>query len=133
MLTVLKNKAEEQQVKDFNIDVFYDENKNIHALNKVAQKLLSQYNTYKSYDLPIRLNFEKETAEENFPQKIILSDLTKINELPFDNKNPNYIEQLRPYIYELSTNDNNTLYETQLLDVMIDVYKKLQTSEKKNY
>ena len=131
VLTILKNKAEEQQVKDFNIDVFYDENKNIHALNKVSQKLLSQYNTYKSYDLSIRLNLEKETAEENLPQKIILSDLTKINELPFDNKNPNYIEQLRPYIYELSTNDNNTLYETQLLDVMIDVYKKLQTSERK--
>lgn len=130
ILNTLQGYAQQQNVEGFDISVFYEENKKIHALNKIAQSLLSQYHTYKKHPEQVRIGLETVTSENNLPQMAILNSETAIQEIPFISGNPNYIEQLRPFIYELTVNDEKTLYERQLLDVMIDVYKKLQISER---
>lgn len=130
ILDTLQGYAQQQNAEDFDVSVFYEENKKIHALNKIAQSLLSQYHTYKKHTEQVRIGFEEITSENNLPQMAILNSETAIQEIPFISDNPNYIEQLRPFIYELTVNDEKTLYETQLLDVMVDIYKKLQVSER---
>lgn len=46
-----------------------------------------------------------------------------------NNINSNFIEQLRPHIFYLSEKDNKTLYENDMLNAMLDIYKDLKVCE----
>lgn len=49
---------------------------------------------------------------------------------PIDNINPNYIEQMRPIIFNLSAIDNKNDFLNKINEAMINVFKQLQKSEK---
>jgi hypothetical protein len=52
------------------------------------------------------------------------------NQKPIDNINPNYIEQMRPIIFNLSAIDNKNDFLNKINEAMINVFKQLQKSEK---
>ena len=92
----------------------------IATLNIMARKLLGLYHRYEGADV--------ERDEKDF--YAALSDEMAMPEFYYTSINPNYIEQLRPAIFNLSAIDNKDLFMTLVSDTMVDVYKELRSVEK---
>lgn len=75
---------------------------------------------------------EKGKAESIFKyqNKAYLEQKQRMSPESFESINPNYIEQLRPIIFNLSAIDNKNDFLNKINETMINVYKELQKSEK---
>lgn len=128
---VLMSKAtdDNREIVEQAIKKIFEENKKILTINVYARKLLE---TYKDY---LRSTDDaKKIINSNTKESILLTTIenTIANSdsmnIEFDGNN--YIELLRPYIFELSFDDNKNNYQKMILDGMLDLYKKLSYSEK---
>ena len=107
-------------IKDLDIKKVKEQIENIKRQNIMAAKLLNVFNKYdeKSEEIGIAgfydfLAIELESAEENY-----------------SGINPNYIEQLRPLIYNFSFIDNKNAFQNQLNETMLKVFEEIRSSER---
>lgn len=93
--------------------------KDVQTLNIFAHKLLNLYERTKG-------------LEHAFTEKDFYIELSKQlveSEHLYHSINPNYIEQLRPIIFNLSAIDNKDIFQTLLSDTMIQVFDELKAQE----
>lgn len=93
----------------------------VATLNVMARKLLGVYQTYKDQD------------DSQLDENAFYAALTEEMEGPdftYSSINPNYIEQLRPLIFNLTAIDNKHLFMTLLSDTMVDVFQELRKIER---
>ena len=129
-LKKINEKATDENKLD--IDVITSSNEKLFALNRVSQALLSQYKRYLSLDDIAKQKINDSTLESNFVHNAIIKLIEgdEVYNVQFQSDNKNYIEQLRPHIFDLTVDDNKSKYENLLLDSMIDVYNKMKIIEK---
>lgn len=135
-----------QSIKDkipnLDSDLLYNEAKNIHIQNKIAKILLKIYADNKEDAVTKLANDElaangEEIApttvkNEEYLSLLILKEINEPSNYIEENViNPNYIEQLRPFIFGLSADDTKNSFMDSLTDHMIGVYESIKTSEKK--
>lgn len=92
----------------------------VETLNVMAHKLLNFYHRFKRQ---VHTFGEKEFYQE------LASELTS----PYDHYesvNPNYIEQLRPVIFNLAAIDNKDLFFALLGETMTQVFEQLRQTER---
>lgn len=92
----------------------------VKALNIMSQKLLGMYTSNRDVDAAYS---EKEYYQE-------LSAALMNEEFRYTSINPNYIEQLRPIIFNLSAIDNKDQFKSLMLDTMTEVFEKLRRVER---
>lgn len=93
----------------------------VKLLNETAQRLLNLYTAYTISDntLPLtKEDFYSALTEE-------LSNTTNM----YQSVNPNFIEQLRPIIFNLAAIDNKNIFLATLGDTMVQVFNDLRTIE----
>lgn len=119
--------AIQEKIPNLDTKLIYDEARNIHIQNNIAEILLQIYEDYK-------LLTDKEISEltatdfsENFLEQLNISE----NFIKQETINPNFIEQLRPLIFGLSADDTKTSYLNELNEAMINVFENVKTSEQK--
>ena len=117
---------------EFDVNVLLEENKKIMSLNIFAQGILSHYQNYNK----LAKTAKEELLLSSFKNDVVNDYLVKMISDPdsfkptYVSDNKNYIEQLRPLIFELTVDDTKNNYHEQLLQAMLDVYQKLSISEK---
>lgn len=94
----------------------------IKSINLFAQKLLSLYTDKQSRPTSFYGDFYTYLADE-----VAKTDLDSI---VYKSMNPNYIQQLRPIIYNLAAIDQKDAFDAQLADTMVDLYKTLRRKER---
>lgn len=94
---------------------------NIHRQNIFASKLLKMHKNH-------IIDSEKYDVEKFFD--LLALELENTGEA-FGGINPNYIEQLRPLIYNYSSIDNKNVFENQLNETMLKVFEEIRSSERK--
>ena len=107
--------------------VFDDAAENIHVQNQMAHRLLELHRRYRD------VLEQKKTAPDGgfvLPQfhEYMVGVITEDPSIP-DNINPNFIEQLRPLIFQLSADDDKDVFLDQLNEKMIGVFSSVKTSE----
>ena len=107
-------------IESLDVDKFKSHIDNIKRQNIFAAKLLKME---KKFD-----------AASNNLDKASFYDLLAIElehaEEDFGGINPNYIEQLRPLIYNYSFIDNKNSFQNELNEVMIKVFEEIRSSER---
>lgn len=135
-------KSIQEKIPNLNTQLLYDEAKNIHIQNKMAKVLLKIYaDNLKEEEILLEKQIEAEKNGEllntvkrdsNYLNLQLLKELNEpINYLEESVINPNYIEQLRPYIFGLSADDTKSNFMSALNDSMIGVFESIKSSEKK--
>lgn len=160
-ISALTIQSIKEKIPNLDVDLLYEEAKNIHIQNKVAKILLKIYATNQENNLVITTNANVGSGEfisvddlavtdknsKNVLSEQINTGITKnkeylnivllkelndpLNYVEDDVINPNYIEQLRPLIFGLSADDTKNTFFDALNDYMIDVFESIKTSEKK--
>ena len=92
----------------------------IATLNVVAQKLLNLYHQ--------NAGLEHTFGERDF--YAMLSEQMQNPENTYRSVNSNYIEQLRPVIFNLSAIDNKDIFMSLTADTMVDLYQELRRHER---
>lgn len=115
------------KIPSLDTNLLYEEAKNIHIQNQVAKTLLKIFKEYRALDAT-----ESEKLKvENF-QNIFIAELNKAeNYSDYEALNPNFIEQLRPVIFGLTADDQNTPFLDALNEAMVQVFENIKVSEKK--
>lgn len=119
--------AIQKKIPNIDIDLLYKEEKNIKIQNYKAQALLEIARTYEALPVELREQLSGEDFFKEFAEKI--ADLKNVKLEDF--VNTNFIEQLRPYIFTLSAQDDNTEFLNEVNDAMQNVFKELRVSERK--
>ena len=91
----------------------------IRSLNILSHKLLNLYH-------------ETRYSEHAYTEKDFYTELARAIASPdhtYHSINPNYIEQLRPVIFNLSAIDNKDIFHTMLSDSMVRVFDELRNQE----
>ncbi len=124
-----------EKIDNLNVDVLYNEAKNIHDQNNMAKILLKIYQNRKNYT-PLIENKDTQVEEyttltrEDF-YKVFLDEIKNDqNYKDNSNINPNYIEQLRPLIFGLAADYNKTPFMDSLEEKMVAVFESIKNSEK---
>lgn len=94
----------------------------VKAINLFAQKLLSLYKDKQANPTRYYGDFYTYLSDE-----VAKSDIDAIS---YKSMNPNYIQQLRPIIYNLSAIDEKDSFDAQLSDSMVNLYKTLKRKER---
>lgn len=123
----------------------------IAVLNVFAQRLLSLYNKKKDFDANYVPPEEPEILEEesldgeedeeklvsrpftgnDFFEKLAIEIGMDSSELDHDTSiNNNYIEQLRPIVFNLAAIDEKDSFETKIADYMSQIFQSLRQKEK---
>lgn len=114
-----------QQNDEVNVDKIITEIKNIHFLNVLSKGLLDKYNEYRNLDI----SNTNDDLVLTWLEDIVSNSREVIDSFDI-NENTNYIEQLRPFIFALSFNQEKKVWEDQVLNSFLDIYKKLRKSER---
>lgn len=93
---------------------------NIHRQNILAAKLL---NMSKKYDFE-----SSKFTKANFYDLLAIELENSIDE--YKAINPNFIEQLRPLIYNYSFVDNKNIFQNELNEVMLKVFEEIRGAER---
>lgn len=118
--------AIKQYVPLANIETIKNEEQNIKTQNILAKALIKTYEDYKL----IPQELQPSISKINF-YSIYAKNLADINN--GDSKqyaNTNFIEQLRPFIFSFTVNDNNDIFTEELNNAMKDIFTQLRQSEK---
>lgn len=101
-----------------------DRVEDVQSLNHFAHKLLSLYHRVTgNLSLP-----QAETAYSDFYRELAIEiDRT---DLSYESINPNYIEQLRPHIFNLAAIDNKDVFMATMADCMKGVFENLRQQER---
>lgn len=113
-----------QNIEGIDNTVIKDSINKIQEQNHMAYLLLSLNEKYKKFD--------KETVEKlekNDFYDLLTIQLTK-STLNYENINPNYIEQLRPIIYNYSIIENKNAFENEINNNMVKVYENIRKAER---
>lgn len=105
-------------ITDLNIDKLKEHVDNIKRQNIMASKLL---------------NMNKKHSQSSKLTKAVFYDLLAIeleDTKDFSGINPNYIEQLRPLIYNYSFVDNKNSFQNELNEVMVKVFEEIRYAER---
>lgn len=94
--------------------------KNVQTLNVFAHKLLNLYHRYHGVNHTF--------SEGDF--YALLSDEINNTVDSYQSINPNYIEQLRPAIFNLAAIDNKDMFMAVMADTMTGVYEDLRRQER---
>lgn len=113
-------------IPNFDVDLLQKEALNIRTQNKLAQVLLSIVDWHSRQTDEEKEGLGKGGFQEAFLNKIIES----VNYDTSNSVNSNFIEQLRPHIFELSANDKNTEFLDAMNEAMLDVFEAVKVSEK---
>lgn len=107
-------------IKDLDIEKVKEQVDNIKRQNIMAAKLLKIHHKHDevSTDLSVNQFYE-----------LLAIELEQSNE-EYEGINPNYIEQLRPLIYNLSFIDNKNAFQNQLNETMLKVFEEIRSSER---
>lgn len=107
-------------IKDLDVKALKEQVENIKRQNIMAAKLLNIFNKY---------NNESEKLTVNHFLDYLAIEL-EYAEKDFTGINPNYIEQLRPLIYNFSFIDNKNVFQNQLNETMMEVFEEIRKSER---
>ncbi len=129
---IVSNKTDEEvkelfsDVEGLDLDVIVKTIKQMKEQNVLAQKL---------YTLQSRFEFLPEEDKIAVSKDSIYSDMIVELEKPDspfvkENINPNFVEQLRPFIYTYATSNDLLDYEQGIMDEMIKVYSNLKRLER---
>lgn len=113
-----------KEEKDLDIDLIADTMQKIKEQNVFAKKLLM---------LQKRFNAMPEEAKAVIPKDRISQDIiVELNKniVEKEDINPNYIEQLRPYIYNYAASASVSDYELGIMNKMNEVYLDLKKLER---
>ncbi len=92
----------------------------VATLNVFARKLLGLHDRLKGHtDAFTEAEFYQELSKE-------LAE----PEFGYTSINPNYIEQMRPIIFNLSAIDNKDMFSTQILQMMVNAFEDLRRQER---
>jgi hypothetical protein len=118
-------KSIKDKIPNLNSDLLYDEAKNIHTQNQIAYILLKIYKNY----IELTTEEQEKLRDKHFAP-MLLSELNKFeNYLDYEPINANFIEQLRPIIFELTADDQNTPFLDEVNNSMVQVFENLKVSE----
>jgi single-stranded DNA-specific DHH superfamily exonuclease len=104
-------------IPNIDIEMLKSKIQDIKLKNVFARKLLNIYKKYSVHNAG--LDFSTTLGKE----------LT-LGEDVHHSINPNFIEQLRPYIFNLSAIDNKNVFMSKLNDMMVNVFEDLRILEK---
>lgn len=116
-----------KKIPDADVEVFYNEEKNIKIQNYKAQALLEIVTNYYSLPEDVREQLTGDEFYKEFSEKIADLRTVKLEEFV----NTNFIEQLRPHIFTLSAQDDNTAFLDQVNEAMQHIFTELRVSERK--
>lgn len=118
-------KAIKEKIPNLNVDVLYDEARNIHTQNQTAKILLKMYREFMALDA------EKKAATkgDDFAPKFINELNNAANYEDYEAINPNFIEQLRPLIFGLTADDQKVAFLDELNAAMVQVFENIKVSE----
>lgn len=108
-------------IQDLDVKKLKEEVDNIKRQNIMAAKLLNMFRDHND-------NSDKLDIPKFY--ELLAIELEYANE-EYEGINPNYIEQLRPLIYNFSFIDNKNIFQNQLNETMLKVFEEIRTSEKK--
>lgn len=92
----------------------------VKTLNVMSRKLLNMAN---------REWGSQDTYDERAFYSMLAEELST-KEDTYESVNPNYVEQLRPIIFNLAAIDNKDIFWALMYDTMVDVFEKLRRNEK---
>lgn len=115
-----------ENVENIDIDKVIDAIHKIQEQNKLAEKILTLQHRYLSVDQDVKDSLHKESIYQHLIIELDKEDLDIIS----NNINPNFIEQLRPYIYNYSASTASSTYENGIQEAMINVYTKIKVEER---
>jgi len=107
-------------IPDLDVKQLKEQVDNIKRQNIMAAKLL---NVFRKYDAE-----SDKLKKEDFYD--ILAVELEYAEQDFAGINPNYIEQLRPLIYNFSFIDNKNVFQNQLNETMLEVFEEIRSAER---
>ena len=91
----------------------------IKTLNVVSRKLLNLYHTY---------GHQQNSYTEKDFYNFLAEEMQNPNDA-YGSANPNYIEQLRPMIFNLAAIDNKDSFLARIADSMMEVFRELRSQE----
>ncbi len=153
MLSENQLKILKDNIPDIDIELIEKLNKQVVTANFIAMNLINNYLKYKLDSEFRELSNNKETYSQQMIYEVLNNGVTQkylesghldsletntdINLFKYmdDGKvsndgNTNYIEQLRPIIFEYSSNNYKTAFESGLMKEMLYVYQNLMSIEK---
>lgn len=113
-----------KQIDTLDKEIFVNALLDIKEQNVHASKLL-------------QLNFDFKLLKDDVKKVITSEEFYRdylnilVSDRSYSHFNNNYIEQLRPHIYFMTTNGNKGSYEVELLEKMKDVFSKVKLAERK--
>lgn len=99
--------------------------KGIKEQNLMAEKLLTLQKRFEALNPEMKIVLSKDRI---FEDMIVELDKNAIDE---ENINPNFVEQLRPFIFNYSTSPELLDYEKGIMEEMTNVYSKLKKEERR--
>lgn len=100
--------------------------KKIREQNKLAEKLLNLQYRFNSLPDDVKRSISGDRIYNDLLLELDKSKLDNISDI-----NPNYIEQLRPHIYNYAASEELLDYESSIMESMKDVYNNLKSEERK--
>lgn len=91
----------------------------VQTLNVLSRKLLNLYKTY---------GHQKNSFTEKHFYTFLAEEMENPNDA-YTTANPNYIEQLRPIIFNLAAIDNKDSFLARVADSMLEVFTELRSQE----
>ena len=91
----------------------------VKAMNTMARKLLNM----------TKSNWGSQNALNERDFYSLLAEEVNSSYDSYESVNPNYIEQLRPYIFNLAAIDNKDIFWALMYDTMVQLYKELRQHE----
>lgn len=101
----------------------------IQTLNRLSQKLLSLYHRTMESDASGDDPVGEKTKADYF-EALSEEVARSLSDTHYESINPNYIEQLRPIIFNISAIDNKPLFMALLSDTMVQVFEHLRVQER---
>lgn len=99
----------------------------LQALNVLAQQTLTQAIKYRETGIGGKTEMDSANGLAKYG---VIDYLNGKAEPLVDLLNKNYIEQLRPFIYSYTANDNKSRFEQETLDFMVEIYEQMRSIER---
>lgn len=97
----------------------------IKEQNVLAEKLITLQNRFSALPEEDKAAISSERIYQD-----VITELDKEKQSKDKEINPNYVEQLRPFIYTYTTSNELLDYEQGIMDEMIEVYARLKKQER---
>ena len=113
-------------IEGLDIDVLIDCVQKIQEQNNLAEKILTLQFRYNSMSLKERSSLSSDGINQHMIVELNKRKLDSVS----DSINPNFIEQIRPYVFNYVASTGLTDYEVGILDVMKNIYLNIKKQER---